>query len=68
MKELQLNERVLAIYDFGKHEEFGGTIIDINWFVANNIMAKVYGVKMENGMIDTFSEGYLIPLDEVPVE
>lgn len=68
MKEFSLRERVLAIYDFGTHEELEGMIIDISWFTVNDVAARVYAVKLDNGQIDTFSEGFLIPLDEVPVE
>lgn len=62
MKEFKVDDRVIACYASditGKPKEIGGTIIDVTWFILGNVGARAFAVKMDDGLIDTFSEGSL---------
>lgn len=61
MHQLTLNQRVNAFYGTESHP---GEIVAIYDFIANNKLAKVFMVKMDNGTHDTFALNFIKPIIE----
>ena len=61
MNSFELEQRVNAFY--GKTPN-PGTVVGIYDFIANNSLAKVYMVEMDDGNFDTFAANFMKAITE----